>query len=485
MLDLSMSKFQLLPMLLLLSLPLSVHAQCDKDDQVCLGLQKIVAAGVNGFADVRGAGTAPGHFSATFTFPGFEDGDCIITAKEGRTVYSCSDRGKRDPHMIDFRYHAVAAALPHAFPNWSVKRYDPPLDNMALAGPAPCESVSCPVSVSMMPDSLFLKVVGGSSADVLAGTRPPAAAPESAASPYSARTTSDLDKIQQTITSQKVPDVRLRADAGDTYAELLLGALYADGKVVPKDDAQALRWYRKAADGGNPLAMVFVGFMYTNGTGVPKDQAEAVQWYQRSASAGDPSAAYMLGAAYVAGGSVPRDLLKAAALFRQAAQSGDSTLNALTLAPGSVQGCGEYCQWLKTVRNDAASKFTHLHGARQGRDMWIGTLSFSGTSNCYAGDQPPMLDNDRSSSLYTCNYISTWDSFEDAEALVYALTAVTAEALGPDWKLNLHRESQNAEQQYLDMELDRNEESVLIGLRRNHNGSGPYAVDVTVMTSYR
>lgn len=36
--------------------------------------------------------------------------------------------------------------------------------------------------------------------------------------------------------------------------ELRLGALYENGKGVPRDKASAVKWYRKAAEQGNALA---------------------------------------------------------------------------------------------------------------------------------------------------------------------------------------------------------------------------------------
>jgi len=41
------------------------------------------------------------------------------------------------------------------------------------------------------------------------------------------------------------------ADANDHMAQLMVGVMCEEGKGVPKDDAEALRWYRKAADHGN------------------------------------------------------------------------------------------------------------------------------------------------------------------------------------------------------------------------------------------
>jgi hypothetical protein len=50
---------------------------------------------------------------------------------------------------------------------------------------------------------------------------------------------------------------------------------------VPQDDAEAVKWYRRAAEGGHAFAQFHLGFMYDEGRGVPQDKAEAVKWYRR------------------------------------------------------------------------------------------------------------------------------------------------------------------------------------------------------------
>jgi uncharacterized protein len=44
--------------------------------------------------------------------------------------------------------------------------------------------------------------------------------------------------------------------------------MYANGRGVQKDYAEALKWYRLAADQGLASAQHNLGFMYANGWGV-------------------------------------------------------------------------------------------------------------------------------------------------------------------------------------------------------------------------
>ena len=66
--------------------------------------------------------------------------------------------------------------------------------------------------------------------------------------------------------------------------------MYANGRGVAKDDAQAVAWYRKAADQGLAHAQDNLGRMYANGRGVAKDDAQAVAWYRKAADQGDADA---------------------------------------------------------------------------------------------------------------------------------------------------------------------------------------------------
>ena len=79
---------------------------------------------------------------------------------------------------------------------------------------------------------------------------------------------------------------RARAEAGDAEAQFNLGVMYAFGRGVTQDYAQAVSWFRKAADQGYAEAQYNLGFRYAIGQGVPQDDAEAVRWYRLAADQG-------------------------------------------------------------------------------------------------------------------------------------------------------------------------------------------------------
>ena len=77
---------------------------------------------------------------------------------------------------------------------------------------------------------------------------------------------------------------------GNALAQINLGLMYAEGEGVPENDAEAVRWYRKAAEQGNALAQSNLGLMYAEGEGVPEDYVLAYAWWNLAAAQGDKGA---------------------------------------------------------------------------------------------------------------------------------------------------------------------------------------------------
>jgi TPR repeat protein len=129
--------------------------------------------------------------------------------------------------------------------------------------------------------------------------------------------------------------------AGDPAAQFNLGVMYAQGRGVPRDDAEAVRWYRLAADQGFAEAQYILGAMYVAGRGVPQDDAGAVRWYRSAADQGVAEAQGALGAMYAFGQGVPRDDAEAVRWYRLAADQG-SALGQLSLGAMYAEGRGVF-----------------------------------------------------------------------------------------------------------------------------------------------
>jgi TonB family protein len=91
---------------------------------------------------------------------------------------------------------------------------------------------------------------------------------------------------------------------------------------VPRDDAEAVRWYRKAAEQGFAWGQTNLGYMYGQGRGIARDDAEAVQWYLKAAKQGFAMAQDNLGVVYRDGRGVTQDPAMAVDWFRKAAEQG-------------------------------------------------------------------------------------------------------------------------------------------------------------------
>ena len=86
-------------------------------------------------------------------------------------------------------------------------------------------------------------------------------------------------KQDQAVKAKVVAEMRKRAEKGDVHQQFVLGSIYHNGELVPKDSAEAVKWYRLAAEQGHFVAQCNLGVMYANGEGVPKDLVQAQVWY--------------------------------------------------------------------------------------------------------------------------------------------------------------------------------------------------------------
>ena len=92
------------------------------------------------------------------------------------------------------------------------------------------------------------------------------------------------------VARKSFQETKIKAEKGDAAAQFALGLMYDVGQGVPKDEAEAVKWYRKAADQGDAKAQTLLGLMYETGLGVPKDKTEAYKWYLLAEAQGDEEA---------------------------------------------------------------------------------------------------------------------------------------------------------------------------------------------------
>lgn len=120
-----------------------------------------------------------------------------------------------------------------------------------------------------------------------------------------------MDAYQEKDYLKAVQVWRPLAQAGDPDAQFRLGVMYAEGKGVAPDDAEAALWFERAAAQGNPSAQYNLGASYVDGAGVSKDMETAAKWFRRAADQGIVLAQLNLGMLYAAGAGVPQDNVEA------------------------------------------------------------------------------------------------------------------------------------------------------------------------------
>ena len=124
-------------------------------------------------------------------------------------------------------------------------------------------------------------------------------------------------------------ELRKKAESGDAAAQFNLGLRLRDGSGTPRDDVEAVKWYRKAAEQGYANAQLTLGYMLANGIGVAKNETEAVSWYRKAAEQGNAHAQSYLGGMFALGHGVPENYVEAASWYRKAAEQGDAGAQAV------------------------------------------------------------------------------------------------------------------------------------------------------------
>lgn len=126
--------------------------------------------------------------------------------------------------------------------------------------------------------------------------------------------------------------LRRSAQGGNSYAQLILGNCYAEGKGVKADPRQAVHWWRKAAQAGNSEAQSRLGKAYLEGTGVAHNDKRAIKWLEQAAENGNPHAQYLIGKMYHEGYIVVQDQTLAKDWLSRAAANGHTgAINLLAL----------------------------------------------------------------------------------------------------------------------------------------------------------
>lgn len=132
---------------------------------------------------------------------------------------------------------------------------------------------------------------------------------------------------------------RRAAERDHAGARYYLGLAHASGRGVAQDFGEALEWYRLSAEQDYPAAQLNLGIMHFNGEGTGSDFEAAFSWFARAAAQGYGPAYYYVGNSHMLGLGVPEDRAKGVHWYRLAAREGEPRAFA-ALADAYVKGHG-------------------------------------------------------------------------------------------------------------------------------------------------
>ena len=147
------------------------------------------------------------------------------------------------------------------------------------------------------------------------------------------------------------------ADAGDAYAQYVIGTAYRDGGLLIPDTAKAQKLLERAAEQDLDAAQYALGKLYLSDEADVHDPAKGIYWLKRSADNGNDYAAYRLGKEYLSGKNTVKDAETAGSYLRQAADNGSAyaqyLLGKLTLmGEGVPKDMDAAYEWFAAARDN-------------------------------------------------------------------------------------------------------------------------------------
>ena len=142
--------------------------------------------------------------------------------------------------------------------------------------------------------------------------------------------------------------------AGNTRATYLLGGMHLSGNLVARDEIKGAELIRQAADKGESAAQNTIGAWLANGAqGYPKDDINALAWFKLAVEQKNATAMWWTGLFTEAGrAGIPQDNLVALDLYKKAAELGNivsmtSAGRMYALGRGVSADGAEALRWLR------------------------------------------------------------------------------------------------------------------------------------------
>jgi TPR repeat protein len=155
------------------------------------------------------------------------------------------------------------------------------------------------------------------------------------------------------------------AAGGSAAARRKLADIYAEGRCVRRDYAQAAALYKRSAQQGDADSQFQLGMYLVEGKEVPLDPAKAATWFQRAADQNHVGAQYALGSLYLQGRGVPKDLVQGYKWIRISGSKTDRHTNDILATVAKLMSSGQ----IKNAESQAESWLgSHPRALRRGTD---------------------------------------------------------------------------------------------------------------------
>lgn len=190
------------------------------------------------------------------------------------------------------------------------------------------------------------------------------------------------DAIRFTDYKEAAKWYKMAAKQGYAAAQSNLGVLYYNNKGVSEDYKEAFDLWTKASAQGYVEAKYWLGVMYSNGDGVPQNYEEAFKFFKMAAENGHSWAQYSLGVMYARGIGVSQNYVEAIKCYKMAADQGNPEAQyylgeCFLNGQGVPQDNKEAAEWFTKAEEQGHSKAGYFLGLMSNNHEYFGTAEFS------------------------------------------------------------------------------------------------------------
>jgi S1-C subfamily serine protease len=177
---------------------------------------------------------------------------------------------------------------------------------------------------------------------------------------------------QNTDLDRKIfEQMKIKAEKGDAGCQSAIGWNYFNGVGVERDQAEGIKWYRKAVEQNSAEGEWYLADCYFRGDGVEQNYSEAAKLFRKAADQGNHFAQGSLATCYSDGKGVAQDYSEAFKWYGKAADQGDDVAefnlgNSYNFGRGVTQNYSEAVKWYRKAAAQGFAQAQYNLGAHYG-----------------------------------------------------------------------------------------------------------------------